>query len=110
MKTLAVITLIINFIKSAFISGWETARIILLRPDRVRSGLTCMPYDDLSPAQASLISALITLAPGTTTVDVDIRKQQFQLHLLDLERRDDIVRDIYRDFIEPLRRFNGVNR
>jgi multisubunit Na+/H+ antiporter MnhE subunit len=110
MKALAVAELIVNFIKSAVLSGLETARVILLRPGRVRGGMTTLAYHDLSPVQASLVGALITLAPGTTTVQIDLERREFHLHLLDLAQREQSLLAIERDFIAPLRRYNGASR
>jgi multisubunit Na+/H+ antiporter MnhE subunit len=109
MKAVTFLVLLVNLIKCALLSGWDTARVILQKPGRSRPGLIDMPYRELSPAQASLVGALITLAPGTTTVHIDPQRQLFRLHLLDLTQSDATLRAIERDFIEPLQRLNGAS-
>ena len=98
--------LLLNFIKSLLASGWGTAAIILRRGEPARSGVVELSYQDLSPAQASIVGALITLAPGTTTVAIDTRQRRFTLHLLDLANREALERDIQRDLIAPLQSLN----
>ena len=97
-----VMLLTFNFIKGALVSGMDTARIILRRPEDTHSGLTRMAYPELSPALASLLGTMVTLTPGTTLVDIDIARHELVLHLLDLGQREATLQLIQRDFAEPL--------
>ena len=107
MKLIALGILIANFFKNAFVSAWDTARIILLKSDQVKSGIVTMPFSGLSHTQANFIGILITLTPGTTTVSIDLENNEFQLHLLDLDDRDSILQAITEDFISPIRIMRG---
>ena len=107
MKAVYIFLLVINFFKSALLSGWQTARIILMKPDKARSGLLKMAYVDLTPIQVSLVGAMITLAPGTTTVEIDQKQQTFTLHLLDLDSSSETLLAIEKDFIAPFKLYNG---
>ncbi len=107
MKVWVYLRLLVNFISGLVASGWDTARIILARPGIHQAGLVQMNYQGLSAEQAGLVGALITLAPGSTTIDIDTEQQVFILHLLDLQRSEDALRGIQRDFIRPLQTLNG---
>jgi len=107
MKPLNLAWLLFNFIKGALLSGWDTARVILFQSHCIHGGMTRMAYGELSPAQASLLGALITLTPGTTTVAIDLDKREFLLHLLDLTQRDATLASITHDFVEPFNRLKG---
>jgi multisubunit Na+/H+ antiporter MnhE subunit len=109
MKSLAILTLTLNFLRAALISAWDTGRIILLHANSVKGGMVRLPYRGLSPGQANLVGALITLAPGTTTVHIDLEQEEFHLHLLDLTTQEKTGEAIQRDFISPLQRLNGVD-
>ena len=106
-RLIALLQLLSNLLHSAARSGWQAARIILLRPQAVRSGLVRFDYGDLSEGSASLLSALITLTPGTTAVDMDCQKRELHLHLLDLEQADATLEEIRSDLIDPLARLTG---
>ena len=102
-----VVKLVSNFIKGAVLSGWDTARVIMQDPSTVHSGMTRMPYGELDPKTASLLGALISLTPGTTTVAIDLQRREILLHLLDLERREATIAVIQHDFVTPLLGFRG---
>lgn len=100
--SLAVLMLAINFLKSALLSGLDTARLILRDQRFAHSGLARMPYGDLGDISASILSALVTLTPGTTVIEIDLQQKEFIIHLLDLEQQDVIITTIQHDFIAPL--------
>ena len=60
-----------------------------------------------SATGASLVGALVNLTPGTSTVSIDLQSREMLLHLLDLERRDETVAAIQRDFIDPMLKLRG---
>ncbi len=99
--------LVFNFIKGAVLSGWDTARVIMQNPSAVHSGLTRISYGELGPKTASLLGALISLTPGTTTVAVDLQRRELLLHLLDMERREATIAVIHHDFVTPLLELRG---
>lgn len=107
-RLIALLQLLFNLLRSAARSGWQAARIILLRPQAVRSGLVRFDYGELGEGSASLLAALITLTPGTTAVAIDSQKRELHLHLLDLEQADATLEEIRRDLIVPLARLTGA--
>jgi multisubunit Na+/H+ antiporter MnhE subunit len=100
--SLAVLRLALNFLKSALLSGLDTARLILRNPRFAHSGLTRMPYGDLGDTSASILGALVTLTPGTTVLEIDLQQKEFVIHLLDLDKREAVVTAIQHDFIAPM--------
>jgi multisubunit Na+/H+ antiporter MnhE subunit len=106
-KLLAVGLLFLNFLKDVLVSGWTTAVIILRGGKAVRPGLVRMSYGDLNDTAANLLGALITITPGTTTVDIDLGRREFLLHLLDGERAEVTLASIERDFLRPIRTLFG---
>ena len=107
MKLLiALAMLMLNFVKSAFFSGLDAAIIILRNPGAGQGGLTEIPYGELNENTASLLGAMITLTPGTTLVDINTNTRVLVLHMIDLEKRDEIVKIIQRDFCHYLKTLN----
>jgi multisubunit Na+/H+ antiporter MnhE subunit len=104
MKLLLALRLLLNFLRDAVWSGWDTARIILYRRGTFEDGIIRMRYGQLDPGPASLLAAMVTLTPGTTVVDIDVRQREFVLHLLDVKQQDVTIETIRRDLILPLER------
>ncbi len=98
----ALLLLVFNFFKSALLSGWDTARLILRNSQFAHSGLSRMSYGDLGDTSASVLGALVTLTPGTTVIEIDLQQKEFIVHMLDLEQRDAVINAIQHDFIAPL--------
>lgn len=96
-----------NFFRDVVLSGWDTARVILLDPGIANSGTARMSYGALDLYTASLLGALISLTPGTTMIAMDLQRREFVLHLLDLRQKDLTIARIRRDFIHPLLQLQG---
>lgn len=107
-RLLAVAQLGFNFLKEVVISGWVTTRIILAGTRGLQPGFVRFDYGELPDGAASLLAALVTLTPGTTTVDIDLERREFHMHLLDLERAEATLAGIRRDFLGPIRTLFGV--
>jgi multisubunit Na+/H+ antiporter MnhE subunit len=45
--------------------------------------LARMQFSDLDPVGAALLGCMISLTPGTTTIDIDMERGEMLLHLLD---------------------------
>lgn len=105
---LALARLGFNFFKDLFVSGWVTARIILRRGPLPQPGFVRLAYGELPAGAASFLGALVSLTPGTTTVDIDLDRGELLLHLLDVERAETILAAIGSDFVQPIRTLFGV--
>jgi multisubunit Na+/H+ antiporter MnhE subunit len=57
-----------------------------------------MSFAPMSDTGATLLGCLITLTPGTTTVDVDMEQRFLTLHLLDGRDPETAVAGIRMDF------------
>lgn len=106
-KLLALAFLGFNFLKEAIASGWATARIILREGNQLQPGFVRMSYGDLSDSAANFLGALLTLTPGTTTIDIDLERREILLHLLDAEQAETTLASIRRNFMMPVRTLFG---
>jgi multisubunit Na+/H+ antiporter MnhE subunit len=106
-KLLAIGLLFVNLLKEVIVSGWVTASIILRSGKAVQPGFVRMFYGDLNDTAANLLGALITLTPGTTTVDIDLERKEFLLHLLDQNCAEATLASINREFLLPIRTLFG---
>ena len=103
----ALIRLAFNFMKEAFVSGGITALIILRGGTRLQPGFVRMSYGDLGETAADFLGALVSLTPGTTTVDIDLERRELLLHVLDVTRAEQTLASIRRDFLLPIRTLFG---
>ncbi|MCP5159164.1 MAG: Na+/H+ antiporter subunit E [Gammaproteobacteria bacterium] len=84
MKKIAAFgSLLWRFPVEVALSGWSTGGLILTGGQRLKPGFARMSYGEISETGAVVLGLLITLTPGTTTVDIDSERRELLLHLLD---------------------------
>ncbi len=97
-KALAASRLLLRFLGAVVVSGLQTARVIALGRRRPAAGFVRLRFEPMTETGAALLGCLITLTPGTTTVDIDFERREMLLHLLDVENASAAVAGIRRDF------------
>lgn len=107
-RTRALLMLLANLLKELALSGWGTARVILAPRAQVHAGFARLAYGDLGPGAASLLGVLVTLTPGTTSLEIDTERHEILLHLLDSHQAEATLVAIERDFVRPLRVLFGA--
>jgi multicomponent K+:H+ antiporter subunit E/multicomponent Na+:H+ antiporter subunit E len=100
--------LLANLLKEFALSGWSTAGVILALRGQVQPGFARLDYGNLGPGAASLLGVLVTLTPGTTSLDIDTERHEILLHLLDASQIEASLAAIERDFVRPLRALFGA--
>jgi multisubunit Na+/H+ antiporter MnhE subunit len=103
----AVLLLFWHFISAMLVAAWTTSRTILVCSDAPRRGFARLAYEDLDDTGVILLAALVTLTPGTSTVDIDPQRRELLLHLLDTADIEITLNHIRRDFMLPLRSLFG---
>jgi multisubunit Na+/H+ antiporter MnhE subunit len=106
-RLFASIVLLMRFIRAVFVSGMQTLLII------IRSGrpggepppvaLLRVRFAPMSENGAALLGSMVSLTPGTTTIDIDMERRELLLHVLDGSDTDAVVEGIRRDFEPGLR-------
>ncbi|MGX9963546.1 Na+/H+ antiporter subunit E [Roseomonas sp. F4] len=64
-------------------STWATMRAVLGRPDRLRPAILAVPLDVRSDGGIALFADMVTLTPGTTSLDVSADRRTLYVHVLD---------------------------
>ena len=91
------------FVREVVAGGATTAWFILRPGARPEPALVRVPYAGLSSTGAALLACLVTLTPGTSTVDLDVDRHCLLIHLLDGRDPQGAVDGIRRMFERRLR-------
>ena len=97
-------SLLATFLWQIVTSGVTTAWLILRPGARPQPALVRMRFSGLDETGAALLGCMITLTPGTTTIDIDMERGEMLLHLLDGADPAAAVSAVRSDFEQPLRR------
>lgn len=100
-----VLSLSLLFIWELMVSAVRVAAVVI-RPNMtkaVRPAIVAVPISLKSDAEITLLANLITLTPGTLTVDVSPDKSVLYVHALDMADRDALIADIANGFEKKVR-------
>lgn len=98
-------SLIVLFLYELVVSAVRVA-IVVLRPDMsraVRPAIVAVPLTVQSDAEITLLANMITLTPGTLSVDVSADKSVLYVHALHMTDRDAMIADIAKGFEKKVR-------
>jgi multicomponent Na+:H+ antiporter subunit E len=100
-----ILSLALLFLYELVVSAVRVA-IVVLRPDlsrAVRPAIVAVPLTVKSDAEITLLANMITLTPGTLSVDVSADKSVLFVHALHMNDRDAMVADIANGFEKKVR-------
>jgi multicomponent Na+:H+ antiporter subunit E len=95
-----VIGLALLFVRELLLSALGVAALVLA-PDlkrRLRPAIIAFPLTARSDAEITLLANLITLTPGTLSLDVSADRARLYVHALSLKSRESLISDIANGF------------
>ena len=95
----ASLILTLLFLREVLLSAVRVSAIVL-KPNLkgLRPGIVAFPLSVKTDAEITLLANLITLTPGTLSVDVSDDRSMLYVHVLDLRDRDAVVAEIANGF------------
>ncbi len=91
-------SLILVFLKDLIVSAFRVAVIVLSPTRRYQPGFIAFPLTTDRNAEIALLANLITLTPGTLSVDVSDDKSTLFIHCIDVPDTEALKRDIAEGF------------
>ncbi len=103
-KVWALFALLMRFLKAVVVSGLQTVQVIFATAPGgapARSGtFVRVRFAPMNATGAAILGCMVTLTPGTTTLDIDMDLHELLLHVLDETALQEMVDGIRTDF-EP---------
>jgi multicomponent Na+:H+ antiporter subunit E len=93
-----VLALVWFFVKELVIANIRMARYTLSPLRKLRPGVIAVPLEFMTEAEVTLLANLITLTPGTLTIDVSSDKRTLYVHVMDIADADAVRQEIKRGF------------
>ena len=91
-------SLAIVFLRELVLSALRVARVVLTPGMNIRPGIIAFPLTTKRPVEITLLANLITLTPGTLSVDVSDDRKTLYVHAIDVPDKDAMVTDIAQGF------------
>ena len=96
-------SLLATFLWQIVASGVATAWLIVRPGERPQPALVRMRFTGLDETGAALLGCMMTLTPGTTTIDIDMERGEMLVHLLDGRDPAAALASVHDEFERPLR-------
>lgn len=89
---------ILFFIKEVVKSCLVTATEILKRKHNFTPGIIAIPLDVKTDFQITLLANMITLTPGTFSIDVSVDKKILYIHAMNITDKQELIQGIKNGF------------
>lgn len=86
--------LLVLFARELILSALRVAWIVLQPQLKIRPAIIAYPLTVTTDAQITLLANLITLTPGTLSVDVSADRRTLFIHAIDMGSREQLIGDI----------------
>jgi multicomponent Na+:H+ antiporter subunit E len=92
------LSLIVFFVSELIVSAIKVAWLALQPRIRVRPAIIAHPLTVTTDAQITLLANMVTLTPGTLSVDVSDDRRTLYVHVIDLDSKDALIGSIAAGF------------
>jgi len=96
--------LLVFFIKELLVANWAVTKLVLSPRRQVRAGIIAYPLDLRNDILITLLANMITLTPGTLSVEVAPDRHFLFIHILDIADIEEEKRKIKDGFERYLQR------
>ncbi|MBI4923866.1 MAG: Na+/H+ antiporter subunit E [Devosia nanyangense] len=86
------------FLKELVVSTLKVAWLVVQPRPRLRPGIVAFPLTVTTDAQITLLANMITLTPGTLSLDVSDDRKTLYIHAIDIESREALIGSIAAGF------------
>jgi len=92
------LSLILLFARELILSALKVAWMVVQPKIRIRPAIIAYPLTVTTDAQITLLANMITLTPGTLSVDVSADRKTLYVHSIDMETKEALVGGIAAGF------------
>lgn len=82
------------FVYDIVVANWGVARRVIAPPERLTPAIVDIPLDLRDPFVATLLASIVSLTPGTLSIDVDRQKWILRVHALDAPEPERLVVEV----------------
>ncbi len=106
-KPLLALRLFLRVCGDIFIANWQVARQVLGPIDRLRPAFVTVPLDTRDPFVATLLGSIVSLTPGTVSIEIDTEAGTLFVHALNVADEKVTMATIKARYEAPLREIFG---
>jgi multicomponent K+:H+ antiporter subunit E len=85
------------------VANWAVARRVVGPVAALHPAFIEVPLDLCDPFAATVLGSIVSLTPGTVSIDVDRERWVLQVHALDAPEPEALVREIKQRYETPIK-------
>ncbi|TWI56360.1 Na+/H+ antiporter subunit E [Halalkalibacter nanhaiisediminis] len=94
----AIIKLIVLFFKELILANIDVMKIVLSPKLDIEPGIIALPTNLKSDWELTLLASLITLTPGTLSMDFSDDSKYIYIHAINVPDKEEMIRQIHNTF------------
>ncbi|TSB46803.1 Na+/H+ antiporter subunit E [Alkalicoccobacillus porphyridii] len=94
----AIIKLLVLFSKELVKANIDVLKVVLSPKIQVQSGIIAVPTQLQTEGEVTLLAVLITLTPGTLSMDFSEDNKTIFVHALDIDNREEMIKGFHDTF------------
>lgn len=96
-----------HIVRDILLANWTVARRVVGPVAALHPAFVEVPLDLRDPFAATVLGSIVSLTPGTVSIDVDRERWVLQVHALDAPDPDALVHEIKQHYERPIREIFG---
>lgn len=85
---------VLFYIKEIILANVKMAFLILSSRKKLKSAIICIPLEKVSDLELALLVNLITMTPGSLSMDISTDRRALYVHVLDNKDPDSVKKSI----------------
>ena len=106
-RPLTGIVLFVRVVGDIILANWEVARLVVGPLDRLKPAFIDVPIEIDNPFVATLLASIVSLTPGTVSVDIDRAAGILNVHALNVADEAELIATIKRRYEARLKEVFG---
>ncbi len=101
-KVLQIARFLIFFIKELIVANLRVAWHVITPASFFKPGIIAVPLEEMSDLEATLLANILTLTPGSFSVDLSTDRRVLYVHVMDVDDPDKVRREIKEQYEKQL--------
>jgi len=97
------LSLLVRVVVDILVANWQVARLVVGPLDRIAPAFVEVPIDIEQPFVATILASIVSLTPGTVSIDIDRERKVLHVHALDVADATELVATIKSRYEAPLK-------
>jgi multicomponent K+:H+ antiporter subunit E len=103
LKLVPAILLVGVVLRDILLASIQVAKLILGPVDKIKPAFVEIPLDLQNPFVGTILASIVSLTPGTVSIDIDRSRWVLQVHALNVENAEVLIQSIKARYEKPLK-------